>query len=119
MTLTDILTAHRAIPMTGTHSGWFWCRECHEYFTTLAAHAVHVVEEMAAANIVAIELPEPSRVIRHEDGDAFPPHNLRVVAAMLAKLEMDTPTDQKITDDFVTMLRNMADNTARLIYPGV
>ena len=28
------------------------------HFTTLAAHAVHVVEEMAAANIVAIELPE-------------------------------------------------------------
>jgi hypothetical protein len=46
------------------------------------------------------------------------PENLRVVAEMLAQLKMDTPKDQKITDDFVAMLRNMADNTARLIYPA-
>lgn len=44
------------------------------------------------------------------------PQNLRVVAEMLSKLKMDTPTDQQVTDDFVAMLRNMADNTARLIY---
>jgi hypothetical protein len=46
------------------------------------------------------------------------PQNLRVVAEMLSKLDMDTPADQKITDDFVMMIRNMADNTARLIYPS-
>ena len=44
------------------------------------------------------------------------PQNIRVVAEMLSKLKMDTPTDQKITDDYVTMLHNMADNVERHIY---
>jgi hypothetical protein len=46
------------------------------------------------------------------------PRNIRVVAEMLAQLKMDTPKDQKTTDDFVAMIRNMADNVARCIYPS-
>lgn len=70
MTLTDILTAHRLDLAYRVGDGKTvvqaqcsdpYC-DWHGNFTTGAeasdAHAVHVVEEMAAANIVAIELPE-------------------------------------------------------------
>ena len=65
MTLTDILTAHthdwnyRTFKCSAHGCDWVYDGDpMNNPDGAFAAHAAHVVEEMAAANIVAIELPE-------------------------------------------------------------
>lgn len=59
MTLTDILTAHQLTTETKwANERYCSCGETVHTMIPARSFAAHVVEEMAAANIVAIELPE-------------------------------------------------------------